>query len=84
MHDLSCFPAVYPRPYDLFYTTVHSGYYGVGFEHCPPVWIADGADTSGTGETYGYLELAWRVFLLADWGGPTEASTWGALKAMYR
>jgi len=84
MLDQSLRPAQYPRPQASWYSTIHSGYYGVGFEHCPPLWLADGEDTSGTGETYGYIELAWRAILIQDWSGATEPTTWGAIKAMYR
>lgn len=60
MHDLGSLPVLYPRPYVSHYPTMHSGYYGVDFEHCPPLWLLDGADTTRDGSTYGYLELAWK------------------------
>lgn len=86
MHDYGCCPALYPRPYVSHYATMHSGWYGQrrpgGLELCPPIWLPDGQDTAG--DVYGFLEMAWRVYLTHT--GPTAAqpSTWGAIKAMYR
>jgi hypothetical protein len=84
MHDLGCLPALYPRPYDSHYGTMHSGYYGQGFEHCPPQWFKDGNDTTPDGSQYGFVELLWRVCL--DCTGPTETegTTWSTIKSMYR
>jgi hypothetical protein len=82
MHDEGCCPALYPRPQVSHYTTIHSGYYGVNFQYCPPLGFLDSGDT--TGNTYGFIELAWRIYL---WNtGPTavEPSTWGSIKSMYR
>jgi len=82
MHDYGCCPALYPRPTFSHYTTIHSGYYGVDFAYCPPAWFLDGRDS--TGDVYGFIELAWRVYMANS--GPTavEPSTWGNIKSMYR
>jgi hypothetical protein len=67
MHDYGCCPALYPRPSVSHYGTIHSGDYGVDFTHCPPRWFADPGDL--TGSEYGYLELAWRVYMPAHPSG---------------
>jgi len=82
MHDSGCCPALYPRPAVSHYGTIHSGYYGVGFEFCPPQWVLDGNDT--TGDTYGFIELAWRLYLVRSGITSRAPSTWGAIKSMYR
>ena len=84
MHDYSCLAALYPRPYTSHYAAVHSGYYGTGYEYCPPQWFCDGRDTSAACGVYGYIEAAWRIYL--GCGGPSQAepSTWGNVKSMYR
>jgi len=83
MHEVGCCPALYPRPFVSHYSTIHTGYYryrhpGGGFEYCPPLWLLDGKDT--VGNVYGYIELAWRVYLSDT--GPTslKPSTWGSIK----
>jgi hypothetical protein len=83
-HEYSCLPAMYPRPYNSHYPTMHSGYYGQGFEYCPPLWYQDGRDTTPDATLYGYIELAWRIYLVCS--GPTqvEPTTWGNIKSMYR
>jgi hypothetical protein len=83
-HDYSCMPAVYPRPYNSHYPTMHSGYYGKGLEYCPPVWFKDQQDSTPDATLYGFIELAWRIYLLCS--GPTnvEPTTWGNIKSMYR
>jgi len=78
MHDIGCLPALYPRPSSSHYPTMHSGYYGIDFAFCPPVWFPE-ADTL----TYGYLELAWRLFITCE-GQATEPTTWGKIKSMYK
>lgn len=84
MHDTGCLPAPYPRPVNSNYTMMHSGYYGNGtpFQYCPPLLFLDGRDS--TGDVYGFIELAWRVYMANS--GPTavEPSTWGNIKSMYR
>jgi hypothetical protein len=80
MHDTGCCPALYPRPAVSHYGTIHSGYYGPNFMYCPPQWFLDGGDTTGT--VYGFIELAWRVYLKNIYTA-TEPSTWGSIKSMY-
>jgi hypothetical protein len=80
MHDYGCLPAVWPR------VAVNSGYFGNG-DPCmynPPLWFCDGRDTTLDCSQYGWLELAWRIYLIC--AGPTanETSTWGNIKTMYR
>ena len=85
MHDIGCCPALDPRPYVSHYGTMHSGFYGPHDNpYCPPLWIQDGADTTDGATVYGYIELAWRVYLTRS--GPTavEPSSWGNIKSIYR
>jgi hypothetical protein len=82
MHDSGCCPALYPRPTASHYNTMHSGYYGVNFEFCPPEWFLDGGDTVGDEE--GFIELAWRVYLVNTGPIATKPTTWGHIKSMYR
>ena len=84
MHEAGCLPAAYPRPYAGHYSTVHSGYYGIDFEYCPPVWFKDANDTTTEGTMFGYLELAWRLFIVCQGPDAVEPSSWGSIKAMYR
>ncbi len=83
-HEYSCLPALYPRPYDSYYPTMHSGYYGQSFQYCPALWFKDGRDTTPDAIDYGYIELAWRIYLICS--GPTnvEPTTWGNIKSIYR
>lgn len=83
MHDTGCCPALYPRPSVSHYPgTMHTGDYGVNFAYCPPYWFLNPGDT--TGDLYGCIELAWRLYLINT--GPTaaEPSTWGNIKSMYK
>ncbi len=84
MHDYGCLPGLYPRPYVSHYSAMHSGYYGFDFEYCPPQWFEDARDTTPDGSEYGFVELAWRLYVVC--GGPTETrpTTWGDIKSMYR
>lgn len=82
MHDQGCCPALYPRPAVSHYSTIHSGYYGRDFQYCPPQWFLDGEDT--VGNVTGYIELAWRVYLINSGPDAVVPSTWGAIKSMYR
>ena len=84
MHDIGCLPALYPRPYNSYYSMIHSGYYGKDFEICPPDWFLDKEDTTTDGSQYGFVELAWRITTVCS--GPTETSptTWSNIKSMYR
>lgn len=83
MHDAGCLPALYPRPTSSHYSTIHSGYYGIDFANCPPIWFTDGGDTTADASEYGYLEFAWRLVVqcIPD---ATEPTSWGQIKAMYR
>jgi hypothetical protein len=84
MHDYGCLPALYPRPYFSHYTTIHSGFYGQNMEYCPPRWFNEPGDTTPDGTQLGFLELAWRLYLVCS--GPTDAqpATWSSIKSMYR
>ncbi len=87
LHDISSLPVLYPRPYNSYCSTIHSGFYArEDFMYCPgsPIWFKDLYDTTAAGTHYGYMELAWRAYLLC--GGPsrTEATTWSKVKALYR
>jgi len=83
MHDRGCCPVLYPRPMNSYYSTIHSGYYGQDFQYCPPQWILDGGDTTD-GTTFGFIEFAWKVYLVNSGPTATEPSTWGNIKSMYR
>ncbi|MGD9402973.1 MAG: hypothetical protein PVF95_11980 [bacterium] len=84
MHDVSSYPALYPRPYTSHYETMHTGYYGYGFEYCPPLWVADGRDTTPACDEYGCIELAWRPYFYCYGPAQSEPTTWGTIKSMYR
>ena len=86
MHDLGCLPILYPRPYDSYYPTIHSGYYGIDFAYVPPLWFLDGGDTSQDGTVYGFLELTWKILLecAGPWNQAVEPTTWSGIKNMYR
>ena len=84
MHDYSCINALYPRPYVSNYPTIYSGYYGPDFLYCPPQWFCDGRDTTPACDQFGFIELAWRLYLICDGPTATEPSTWGNIKSMYR
>ena len=84
MHDYGCLPAGYPRPSAGHYSTIHSGYYGNNFQYCPPQWFKEGGDSTPDASQYGFMELAWRIYVSCP--GPThvENTTWGGIKSMYR
>jgi hypothetical protein len=85
MHDVSCLPVLYPRPYNSHYSTVHSGIYGLDvLSYCPPIWLTDYRDTTSDYSQFGAIEIAWRVYLSST--GPTgaEPATWGDIKSIYR
>jgi hypothetical protein len=84
LHELGCLPALYPRPELGYYSTIHSGYYGLDFEHCPPIWFLDGDDTTEDGSLYGHIELAWRLYISCLGPVAVQPTTWGSLKALYR
>jgi len=92
IHEVGCLPAVYTRggPSGVE-PRVRSGYVGsYPFEHWPPRPFPDGKHASlpSGAEWYGYVETAWRVYLLCT--GPslappqTQTATWGAIKSLYR
>ncbi len=83
MHDLGCLPALYPRPYSSHYEGIHTGYYGVDFEFCPPYGFLDGLDTTADGSMYGFVELVLKLAFECN-GPSTEPTTWGRVKSMYR
>jgi hypothetical protein len=83
MHDIGCLPVLYPRPQTSYYDMIHTGYYGIDFEYCPPYVFLDGADTTEDGSVYGLVELAWKVTLECN-GPAVEPGTWGRLKSMYK
>jgi hypothetical protein len=85
MVDAGGLDALYPRPYTSHYTgVIHSGYYGPGFAYCPPAWFADGADTTPDASQYGFIELAWKIYIVCSGPTATESSTWGEIKRVYR
>jgi hypothetical protein len=86
MHDLGCLEALYPRPTSSHYAAIHSGYYGIDFEYCPPLWFLDARDETPGGTLYGFVEFAWRIHLLCLGPDPnaTEPTTWGSVKSLYR
>lgn len=81
--DIGGLPAIYPRPFVSYYPTMHSGWYGADFAYCPPLWLPDGRDTTRDLTQFGFIELAWTIYLTCT-GTSTEPSTWGHIKAMYR
>jgi len=84
MLDIGGLPALYPRPLVSHYSFIHSGYYGVDFEYCPPLWFADGGDTTFDASVFGFLELAWKAHLSCSGPSATKTSTWGGIKSIYR
>ena len=94
LHGVGCMPALYPRPYVSHYPAIHSGYYGVNFQYCPPLNFCDGRDTTcvaslcmpdgSNGQQFGFIELAWRIYVVCE--GPTarEPSSWSNIKRIYR
>jgi hypothetical protein len=85
LHDLSCMPGFYPRtaPGSDPATNVHGGYFGLDPQN-EPIGIPDGDDTTPDVSQFGYIELAWRLYIICS--GPTDAqpSTWSNIKAMYK
>jgi hypothetical protein len=84
LHDYSCMPALYPRPYTGHYTSIHSGFYGHNFQYCPPRWFKDNGDPTPDGTQYGFTELCWRLYISCDGPSAREPSTWSNIKSMYR
>ena len=92
MHDIGCLPALYPRGAPeccgVKFGPGHSGYCPGGICTPPLMGFCDGADTTcgpgGGGTQFGYLELAWRIYLDCTGFTATESTKWGAIKSMYR
>jgi hypothetical protein len=85
MHEDGCLPALYPRPYVSHYPVMHSGFYRqMGIEYDPPKPIRDRNDTTPDRTQYGYVELAWRIYLSCTGPSDRSSTTWGALKSLYR
>jgi hypothetical protein len=64
---------------------MHTGFYGNGgFQYCPSQGWKDPGDSTPNGTRYGYIELAWRIYLACSGPSPVEPSTWGSIKAMYK
>jgi hypothetical protein len=64
---------------------VHGGYFGTyPFQYSPPLGFLDGGDTTHDGSQFGFIELAWRIYVLCQ--GPTaaEPTSWSSIKAMFR
>jgi hypothetical protein len=83
MHEYGCMPVLYPRPYASHYSTIHSGYYGHDFEYCPPQWFKEPNDSTPDGTEYGFIELAWRIYIGCDGPTQTQSTTWGSIKTLY-
>jgi hypothetical protein len=88
MHDYGCLPAVYPRgpvTPGVCEGNVHSGYFGnFQWEYLPPLCFADGRDTTPDASQFGFIELAWRIYVACTGWTSTEPSTWGNIKSMYK
>jgi hypothetical protein len=84
MHENGCLPALYPRPGNSHYSTMHSGYYGNWtFQYCPPQGFSDHGNTQGA-EPYGYCEWAVRLYLGCSGPSDVEPMSWGKIKSLYR
>jgi hypothetical protein len=83
MHEGGCLPALYPRPYTSQYDEIHTAYYGTDFESCVPYLLLDGLDTTYDGSMYGFVELAFKIFLECN-GPGIEPTTWSRVKSMFR
>lgn len=84
MHDDGCMSALYPRPFTGHYPVMHSGYYGPNFQYCPPLWFADGADSTPDASNLGFIELAWRLYTICEGPSRVESGTWSGIKRIYR
>jgi len=84
MIDIGGWPALYPRPYNSHYATLHSGYYGPDFMYSPPQRFCDGRDTTRDCSQFGFIEFAWTIYLICSGPTATVPTTWGNIKSMYR
>jgi hypothetical protein len=89
MHDLGCMPVFWPRPPAIPgqcpCPNCHGGFFGNYFwEFLPPLGFLDGRDTTLDGTQYGYIELAWRIYVICGGATSTEPSTWSNIKSMYK
>lgn len=85
MHDRGSFPALYPRPHNSHYPTMHSGCYGNGaFQYCPPEWFRDSRDSTPDATLYGYCDLAMRVYISCTGPSQVQPVTWGSIKTLYK
>jgi hypothetical protein len=84
LHDYGCLPALYPRPYISNYPSMHSGFYGQDFQYCPALGFKDGRDTTPDGTQYGFLELAWRIYITCAGPSASQPATWSSIKSIYR
>jgi hypothetical protein len=85
MHDYGCLPALYPRPHVGHYPTMHSAFYRqLGVTYDPPKFIRDRNDTTPDRTQYGYVELAWRIYLSCTGPSETAPSSWSSLKSLFR
>jgi hypothetical protein len=84
-HDIGCLPAVYPRGWcGGPEPKVHSGYIGTyPFQYWPPLFFADGRDSTPDASLYGAIELAWRIYVAYSGPSATQPSTWSNIKSMY-
>jgi hypothetical protein len=88
LHDYGCLPVIWPRgpvTPGVCVGNVHSGYFGnFQWEYLPPLSFLDGRDTTPDGSQFGFIELAWRIYVICAGPTSTEPSTWGNIKSMYR
>jgi hypothetical protein len=86
--DYGCMPVCWPRlppGYGYDHCAVHGGYFGTYFwEYVPPLGFLDGRDTTPDGTQFGFIELAWRVYICCYGPTSSQPSTWGNIKSMYR
>ena len=87
MHDLGCLPVCWPRlgPGIQDECAVHGGFFGTyPFEYTPPLGFVDGRDTTDDGTQFGFIELAWRIYVICQGYTSAEPTTWSNIKSMYR
>jgi hypothetical protein len=88
MHDISCLPAIYPRGAvtpGVCNGNVHGGYFGnYQWEYLPPLGFLDGRDTTPDGSQFGFIELAWTIYIGCAHPTADQPITWSSIKSMYR